>query len=224
MAQLPLDLGFRPALGRDDFLVAPCNADAVAWIDRWPDWPSPALALWGPAGSGKSHLGEVWRARSGAVAIAAEALTTPSVPLLIGNATAAYLDDATQADEEALLHLYNLLAERRGKLLVIAREPPARWGIRLADLRSRLLAVPAIAVEPPDEALLGALLVKLFADRQIKVGQEVIAYMLVQIERSFAAAQEAVEVLDRAALAGRRAITVPLAREALGFNRRPDPD
>ncbi len=224
MAQLPLDLGFRPALGRDDFLVAPCNADAVAWIDRWPGWPSPALALWGAAGSGKSHLGEVWRARSGATAIAAPALTTPTVPQNLGDATAVLLDDATHADEEALLHLYNLVAERQGYMLIVAREPPARWGIRLADLRSRLLAIPAVAVEPPDEALLGALLVKLFSDRQIKVAQDVIAYLLVHLDRSFAAAQDAVAVLDRAALVRRRAVTVPLVREALGFNRRQDPD
>jgi chromosomal replication initiation ATPase DnaA len=215
MTQLPLDLGFRPALGRADFLVAPCNEAAIAWLDRWPAWPSPALALYGPAGSGKTHLGEVWRARSRAASIEPPALTPASVPQLLGAAKAAVVDDADRAGEEALLHLYNLLAERHGHLLVVAREPPSRWGIKLADLRSRLLAAPAVAVAAPDEAVLGAVLVKLFADRQLEIGQEVVAYLLVQIERSFAAAQEAVAALDAASLAEGRAVTVPLARTVL---------
>jgi chromosomal replication initiation ATPase DnaA len=215
MSQLPLDLGFRPALGRADFLIAPCNAVAVAWIDRWPDWPAPALALWGPAGSGKTHLLEVWRARSSAVAIAPRALTSALLPQLLGEARVAAVDDAQSAEEEALLHLYNVLAERQGHLLLAAREPPARWAIRLADLRSRLLAAPAIAVEAPDDALLGALLVKLFADRQLRISEDLIAYLLPRIERSFAAAQEIVAALDAAALAGQRAVTVRLARALL---------
>lgn len=222
MSQLPLDLGFRAALGRADFLLAPCNAAAVAWIDRWPDWPAPALALWGPAASGKTHLLEVWRTRSKAVAIAPASLNSASVPQLLGGARAVAIDDARSADEEALLHLYNLLAERQGSLLLAAREPPARWTIGLADLRSRLLAAPAVAVEPPDDALLGAVLVKLFADRQLRISEEVIAYLLPRIERSFAAAQAIVAALDRAALAGQRGVTVPLARDVLNRDRNPD--
>jgi len=227
MSQLPLDLGFRPALGRADFLIAPCNAAAIAWIDRWPEWPAPALALWGPAGSGKTHLLEVWRARSNAVAIAPRALTSAAVPQLLGEACAVAIDEAQSGDEEALLHLYNVLAERKGHLLLAAREPPARWTIRLADLRSRLLAAPAVAVEAPDDALLGAVLVKLFADRQLRISEDLIPYLLPRIERSFAAAQEIVAALDAAALADRRAVTVRLARALLNkdwLNRTRDPD
>lgn len=222
MSQLPLNLGFRPALGRADFLIAPCNAAAIAWIDRWPEWPAPAFALWGPAASGKTHLLEVWRARSHAVAIAPQALSSTTLPQLLGAARAAAIDDAQSADEEALLHLYNVLAERQGHLLLAAREPPARWTIRLADLRSRLLAAPAVAVEAPDDALLGAVLVKLFADRQLRISEDLIAYLLPRIERSFAAAQAIVAALDAAALAGQRAITVRLARDILNRDRDPD--
>jgi DnaA regulatory inactivator Hda len=222
MSQLPLDLGFRPALGRADFLIAPCNAAAVAWIDRWPKWPAPALALWGPAGSGKTHLLEVWRARAQAVAIAPHDLTSALVPTLLGESCAVAIDDAASSDEEALLHLYNMLAERQGHLLLASREPPARWTIRLADLRSRLLAAPAVAVEAPDDALLGAVLVKLFADRQLRISEDLIPYLLPRIERSFAAAQDIVAALDQAALAGQRAITVRLARDILNQDQNPD--
>ena len=216
-AQLPLELGHRPALGRADFLLASCNADAVAWLDRWPDWPGPALALYGPPGSGKSHLGRVFAAQSGARVLDAAALATDRIPASLGDARAATVDDAERASEEPLLHLYNLLAERRGHLLVIAREPPARWAIALADLRSRLIAAPAVALRDPDDALIGALLVKLFADRQLAVGNELVQYLVPRLERSFAAAAAAVAALDRAALAEQRPITVPLARRVLSF-------
>jgi chromosomal replication initiation ATPase DnaA len=217
MAQLPLDLGHRPALGRADFLVAPSNAAAVAWLDRWPLWPAPALALHGPPGSGKTHLAHVFAARAGAAFIDPEALATPRVPALLGASGAAIVDDAERAAAEPLLHLYNLLAERSGHLLLVASEAPARWPTTLADLRSRLVASPAVEVAPPDEALLAALVVKLFADRQVAVGEEVVEYLMPRLERSFAAVQRAVAALDRAALAERRRITVPLARRVLGL-------
>ena len=154
-SQLPLDLGHkRPSLDRVDFLVAPCNEAAVAWLDRWPDWPAPALVLYGPEASGKSHLARVWAARSGAVAIDPRALTTAAVPELLGAARAAVIDDVERAGEEPLLHFFNLIAERGGHLLVIARDAPARAGIALDDLRSRLVACPTVAVAAPDEALL----------------------------------------------------------------------
>jgi chromosomal replication initiation ATPase DnaA len=215
MTQLGLDLGHRPALGRTDFLVAPSNAEAVAWLDRWPDWPAPALALWGPAGSGKSHLAHVFAARAGAALLEPASLATERVPSLLAGAPAAVVDDAERAAAEPLLHLYNLLAERQGHLLIVSRDPPARWPIALADLRSRLVAAPAVAVAAPDEALIGALLVKLFADRQLAVGEEVLAYLSLHLERSFAAVQRAVALLDAAALAEHRRITVPLARRVL---------
>jgi DnaA regulatory inactivator Hda len=216
--QLPLDLGHRPALGRADFLVAPSNAAAVAWLDRWPLWPAPALALYGPKGSGKTHLAHVFAARAGARFIDPAALATERVPTLLGEARAAIVDDATTAAAEPLLHLYNVLAEQQGHLLLAAREPPAHWAIALPDLRSRLLACPAVALSPPDEALIGALLVKLFADRQLAVGDDIVTYLTLRLERSFDAVLQAVATLDQAALAERRRITVPLARRVLGFD------
>jgi chromosomal replication initiation ATPase DnaA len=212
--QLALDLGHRPALGREDFLLAPSNADAVAWLDRWPDWPAPALAIYGPEGSGKTHLAQVWRARSGASLLAAAALSAAAVPALA--AQPVVIEDADRGvDERALLHLYNLLAERRLHLLLTGRRAPARWPLGLADLRSRLNAAPAAALAPPDESLVGAVLVKLLADRQLRVGDEVVGFLLARLERSFAAAQRIVAALDRAALAQRSNITVPLARQVL---------
>ena len=214
-AQLVLALEHRPALGIEDFLVASCNAEAVASIDRWPAWPAPALVLHGPPGSGKTHLAHVWRGRSDAVAF------DPARPDHGAAHGAVLVDDADRlADEEALLHLYNLVASGGGSLLITAATPPARWPLRLADLRSRLVAAPTVAILPPDDALLGAVLAKQFRDRQLSVADDVIGYVVPRMERSFAAARALAAALDRAALARRRSITVPLARSVLEAGER----
>ena len=215
-AQLSFDFDVRPAMGQEDFLVAPCNEDAVAWIDSWPGWPAPAICIYGPPGCGKTHLANVWRARSRAVDIAAGGLDRRNVADLLGDADACVVEDADAgADETALLHLFNLLVERRGHLLLTGRRPPARWDIGLDDLRSRLLAVPAVAIGAPDEGLFGAIMIKMFADRQIQVPHDVLMYLVMRIERSFASARRVVEELDRAALSAHRRLTVPLARQVL---------
>ena len=214
--QLALDLSVRPALGREDFLVAPINREAVAWIDRWPDWPAPALALVGPPGCGKTHLIHVWRGRSDAALLAADAVAGWTPDDFTHSAPACIVEHADRVeDEAALLHLYNFIAEGAGTLLLTARTAPARWPTRLADLASRLRAAPVAEIAAPDDAVIEAVLVKLFADRQLRVGPEVVAFLVARMERSFAAARAIVGALDQAAMQANRAITVPLARDVL---------
>ncbi len=215
--QRTFDWGVRPALGHEDFLVAPCNEAAVAWLDRWPEWPGPALVIHGPSRSGKSHLAEVWRRRSGALALEASALAQAATGS--GEGAAALVVDRLGGpiDERALLHAYNGVAERGGHLLLTALTPPALWPLSLPDLVSRLRLAPAVAIGLPDDALLAALMVKLFADRQIALAPEVPAYVVPRIERSFEAVAHLVERLDRAALAEGRPVTVPLVRRVLAL-------
>ncbi len=221
MDQLILDLPVRRAQGRADFLVTESNAEAVAWLDRWPDWPGHALCLYGPMSCGKSHLLHLWCARTNARRISPAQLDDASVPELAAVGAVA-LDDAEVGGEdgkaaEPLLHLYNLLRERGGYLLLAARQPPKQWHIPLADLRSRILAAPAVAIQAPDDPLLVAVMAKMFSDRQVRVGADVLSFLAARIERSFAAAERAVIQLDRASLSGQRPITVPLARAAMAL-------
>ena len=224
-AQLPLDLGHRAALAREDFLVAPSNSLAVAWIDRWPDWPSQALAIYGPAGSGKTHLCQVWRRASGAVEVDVETLRRDEPPAYLGTAEggvrACVVEDVAgvlEAEPEVarrLLHLYNMMLERGGFLLLSDRAAPARWGCPLADLRSRLAGMQAVALGDPDDSLIRAVLWKHFTDRQLIVGPEVVDYLMTRMERSFAAARGVAAALDRVALARKKPVTVALARGVL---------
>lgn len=219
--QLPLDLSGDPSYGRDDFLPAEANAVALAWVERWPDWPGPALALAGPSGSGKTHLLRIWAERAGARLLTTADLSVSAFPAVleaIADATAVALDDAQgvagDADRERqLFHLFNWLRERGGWLVMAAPEPPSRWPVALPDLASRLRTAQVAAIDAPDDALLAAVLVKLFRDRQVQITGDVIDYLIRRMDRSLAAARAVVDAADHQALAQKRPVSVKLLSE-----------
>lgn len=213
-SQLGLGLVLPPSLAEADFLEAAENAEALAWLRRWPDWPGNALLLHGPPGCGKTHLAHVWAARAGARIVVGAGVTVAGVADLAAAALA--VDDADGiVDPAALLHLVNLQRERGYSLLLTASHSAARWPGDLADLTSRLRAMPAAELREPGDDLLAAVMLKLFADRQLPVAAEVIAYLLPRIERSFAAARQWVARIDAAAIAAQRPITLALVRQVL---------
>jgi chromosomal replication initiation ATPase DnaA len=215
--QMPLDLQPRAGYAPEDFRMSDCNRAAAGWIERWPDWGGPLLIVHGPAGSGKTHLGEVWRARSKAVA----GDPAKIADLRAGDIPAFFLDDADRnfigrrEEEEVLFHLYNYAATRNRHILLTAAAPPQEWNIVLPDLKSRLLAAPAVGIGPPDDALMAVVLAKLFSDRQVTVPPEVLSFLLPRIERSFGAARALADRIDRRALAEQRPVTVPFVRALL---------
>jgi chromosomal replication initiation ATPase DnaA len=210
-----LVLSFEPgaSFSRDDFLEGPSNAKALRLVERWPDWPARVVVLVGPEGSGKSHLADIWANKTGARRLSARALDQGGVPGALATGALALENVAEPLDEVALFHLLNLAKEDDASVLLTARRPPALWAIRLPDLASRLRALPVVELAPPDDALLRAVLVKLFVDRQLAVDESLISYLVTRIERSFGAARAAVAVLDREALRQQRPVTRALAAE-----------
>jgi chromosomal replication initiation ATPase DnaA len=219
-AQVPLALGVPEAASRrEDLIVGAANAHALAWIDRWPDWPAPGLVLHGPAGSGKSHLARIWAERAGAGCAAADfdpaSLLRDGVRALLIEDAPGWIAARGPEGERALFHVHNLLQQQGGSLLLTAREPASRWGVSLADLRSRLNALPSVGLSAPDDAMLTAVLAKLFADRQMPPDAEVLRYIVARVERSFEVLAPIVAAIDRAALAAKRPVTLPFARMVL---------
>ncbi|WP_126465273.1 HdaA/DnaA family protein [Candidatus Terasakiella magnetica] len=191
------------------------NAEAVAWLDKWPDWSgAPFVVIYGQPGCGKTHLAEVFRQATGA-----QALKLCQDPYeTMGEASVGVLEDVDRliADHQKdLFHLYNHAKEKGLTLLLSARTAPAQWQITLPDLKTRMGAVPVVEIGQPDDMLMEAVLVKLFSDRQLKVERDVIAFMLLRMERSFEQAIRLVQEIDRRALSEKRKITVPLARSVL---------
>lgn len=217
VTQLVLPLQVRSASGRADFIVAPGNSHAVAFIDSWPGWPAPAAALHGPPASGKSHLAAVWAQKAGARILAASDLRegVPDGALVVEDVG----QEMDQSEVEAPLFA---LLERGAPLLITTQTPPCEWKVALPDLVSRTRALLAFPLWAPDEALLMALAVKLFADRQIQVPENVVMHMVRSLERSPAAVRDFVARADAAALAQKRPINISLIKDLLADQGRLD--
>ena len=212
--QLPLDLGHSTGHSRDELVVSDANRQAVALIDRWPDWPAAVVVLAGPAGSGKSHLASIWSGTANAILLDASKIEgwvegAPLLhPVLIDNADA-------NLDEHGLFHLINAVRGAGTHLLLTSRRFPSAWGIRLPDLASRLKAAATVEILEPDDHLLAAVITKLFADRQIEVEPHVVQFLVRRIERSLSTAIGVVDRLDRVALEQNTRITRTLAAETI---------
>jgi chromosomal replication initiation ATPase DnaA len=215
--QLAFDLPSIEAMTRADFLVAPSNALALQSIEGWQDWPGRKLLLVGPEAAGKTHLVQVWAALADAVILQGEALASTDIAQLSSRAVAVDNADRIGSAEADLFHLHNLVTTA-GALLLTARTPPRDWGLQLPDLVSRMQATPIAQLDAPDDALLSAVLVKLFADRQVAVPPNLIPYLVSRMPRSIGAARALVAALDARALAAGRPITRALAGEILGLD------
>ena len=221
--QLLLDLPHRAASGRDDFLVTESNAAAVRLVDDWPQWPSRVAILVGPEDSGKSHLAQVWQARSGATVEAAQGIGKNRVGDLLATKTLCLEDlSAGHFDEVMLFHDINQAKQESGHVLLTSRQMPHEWQVRLPDLASRLGSFPIVQILAPDDVLLRGVLVKLFSDRQIHVDEALISYILLRMPRSLAAARALVDEIDSRSLREKVEITRIFVGRVMAEHESPD--
>jgi chromosomal replication initiation ATPase DnaA len=216
--QLIFDLPIKTAFGREDFFVTSANTSAVQIVENWPKWPMGKLVLAGPSGAGKSHLAHIWSEMTGGMVIDARALMdvdlqeVSQAALCVENM---HLVAGSEALEAHAFHLHNLAQETGAPLLMTGLGVPASWGIQLADLNSRIQGTSLAELRAPDDALLNALLVKQFSDRQIAIDPKVVNFVLPRMERSFSGVATLVDALDKAALKAVKPISVKLARQIL---------
>jgi chromosomal replication initiation ATPase DnaA len=211
--QLALALDHAESYAREDFLAGPCNESALALIDAWPDWPAHAVTLVGPEGSGKTHLATIWAAAAGARVVSGRSLGEVDLRAALATGALVVEDALHVGDERALFHLINMAREEGAFLLFTARTVPSLWPVAIADVVSRLRAMPVATMQAPDDAMLRGVIVKLAADRQLQLDESVVGYLSNHIERSFAAARAAVIALDREALRQVRPPSRTLAAE-----------
>jgi len=222
--QLSLEFTHNPYMGREDFIVSDCNREAFTMLDKWPDWPFFALCLYGPERCGKTHLSHIF---SDKISLAtnypypiprldASRLTLEMPPQLFERNHCLIIENLNKnINEEAMFHLYNLYRNEGGNILFTARTAPARMTFRLPDLQSRLNIIPSIAISEPDDELLSALIIKLFMDRQIVISLDIVNYIVVNMQRSFAYAHKLVAEIDNISLAYKRAISISIVKEAM---------
>lgn len=204
--QLVFDLPHRAAYGREKFWVAPCNQEAITWIDRYPNWPAHALLIYGPAGSGKTHLASLFCD----TLIQAKDLDANFRPTFQKKMVVENLHELT--DEEALLHLFNFVSEMGGDLLLTSREIP---NFTLPDLQSRLNMISKAEIMMPDESVIRAVAGKAFKDRHILVDDTVLDYLSMHLTRSFSLLQQVIERADKLSLEAGRKITIPFLKQVI---------
>ncbi len=222
--QLPFEFYHRPCLGRDDFMTAACNFEAFRLIDSWPVWTYFAACIYGPEGCGKSHLANIFSDKVSVLEhypykiplIQASDLTMKMPRRLLNTHKCLIVENLNgNINQEAMFNLYNMYRDEGGFILFTAEEAPARINFSLPDLRSRMNIIPSVEIKEPDDGLLSALLIKLFMDRQISISPEQINYILANMQRSFACARKLVAEIDNISLARKRAVSIPIIKEAL---------
>ena len=212
--QYVLDLPIRSARGRHDFIVSKSNEQAILWLDSWPKWPMHGLVVCGPHGSGKTHLGCLWKDQSNAIEV--NGSEVPEVLEIVREnegLLTCFVDDADTANPEPLLHLFNHMYSKGGYLLLTAKKPPAAWQLPLPDLMSRLKSLPISEIGLPDDDLLKGILFKMFDDKQVLVNSDLINFIVSRMNRSYGSALEIVERLNEESLSKKRAITIPFVRD-----------
>ena len=216
--QLTFDLYGEESFNRDDFIISNSNKDALAWIDSWPTWPEnvSGLNIFGAGSSGKTHLANIWKSKANALSITRPLLDLVNLRKLLESHENVLIDNFDSSwKEEPILHLYNLMQEVGGTLVIVSEKPASQIDIKLRDLASRVSTMTTVELKPPDDELIKGVMRKLFKDRQIEVPSEVVNYLTIRMERSFKEVSRMVDRLDKTSLSEKNAITLSLARRIL---------
>jgi len=219
--QLPFNLTPRPAYEREDFFVSASNQDAISWIDKWPDWGTPSvLIIIGEDACGKTHLSKVWQKEASALEIAPNNMEQSVYMIFSKKSPKVTIDDIDSIigdleKEKQLFHIYNIVKENNGSLLLTIRKPVKEYNFLLPDLKSRLMAASAVTILPPDEDLMAIVLTKIFSDKQMFVSQDVIKYIIPRIERSLKAVRDLAEKIDYKSLTDKKSVTITMVKSIL---------
>lgn len=213
--QLIFDLPCYPAIGTEDFFVSKANSLAFEVVQNWANWNDRRVLITGGKGSGKTHLSHVWANLSGAKFIELnnqeqdlsniKTLIIENIDLIISIPTF----------EEKLFHLLNFAKQLDIYVLMTSSVAASRLEVQLLDLSSRLQATEHFPIYPPDDALLSAVLVKQFSDRQINISPSLIEYILKRITRSLSSVSNFVVSLDNLMLKTKKGPSRAMISEVL---------
>jgi len=224
--QLLFDLKKKKIYEKDDFLVSDSNKEAYKLINRWPNWSSRKIIIFGDIGTGKTHLSKIWQKKTSGVnlnlnkfkKIRFDNFFLKKKFFIIENISN-FFDKIKKKDKEHLeknlLHFYNLIEEKKGYLVLTASNSPRFWKISLPDLKSRILSSIAVKIKKPNDELLSSVLVKLFLDKQILIDKEIIKFIVYRSERSFTNLQNIVNRIDKQSLITKKKINISFVKKLI---------
>ena len=224
--QLSFNLKKEKIYEKDDFLVSKSNKEAYKLINKWPDWESRKIIIFGDSGTGKTHLSKIWQKKTSAIIlnlnkfkkIKFDNFFLKKKKFIIENISN-FFDKIKKKDKENLeknlLHFYNLIDEKRGYVVLTASIAPKFWGINLPDLKSRILSSTTVNIKKPDDELLSSVLVKLFIDKQILIDKKIIKFIVYRSERSFTSLQSLVNKIDELSLIKKKKINLNFVKKLI---------
>ena len=213
--QLILKFPSHQAYKKEDFYVSPSNQEAYDFINSWPRWIKKIVNIFGPSGSGKSHLASILKNKTSYLKINSNELNEKiftrykiKEALIIEN-----LDE--KISEKLLFALWNVATQDNKYLMITSKKPIASYKFKLKDLTSRVKSSLIIGIKLPSDDLISAIIAKSFSDKQIKVEKKHIDYIIKRIDRSYEKISQFILTLDKYSLKKRKPFSLKLIKEVL---------
>ena len=213
--QLILKFPTYQAYKKEDFYVSPSNQEAYDFINNWPKWIKRIINIFGPSGSGKSHLASILKNKTSCLKINSKELNE-KIFLKFKTKEALIIENLNEKISEKLLFsLWNIALQDNKYLLITSIKPISSYKFKLTDLISRVKSSLAIGIDLPGDDLISVILAKNFSDKQIKVEKKHIDYIVKRIDRSYEKISQFILTLDKYSLKKGSPFSLKLIKEVL---------
>jgi chromosomal replication initiation ATPase DnaA len=213
--QLILKFPSHQAYKKEDFYVSPSNKEAYDLIEQWPKWIKRTINIFGPTGSGKSHLVSILKSKTTTIQVESSMLEEEifakfktKEALIIEN-----LDE--KVSERLLFSLWNAALQDNKYLLITSKKPINSFNFNLKDLTSRVKSSLVVGINLPSDDLISVIIAKNFSDKQIKVEKKHIDYIIKRIDRSYEKISQFILTLDKYSLKKGSPFALKMIKEVL---------
>ena len=210
-----LDFGISESFDENDYYVSKSNYFAKNIIATWPKWEKKIVNLAGEKFSGKTHLSTIFKKKSDALYLHSGEINDQTLRR-IKLSNCIIIEDIDETFNQNLLYsIFNLVEQDNKYLLISTNKPINTLKFSLPDLVSRLKNCIIANIEPPDDDLIYAIILKSFSDRQIKVDNKIIDYIIKRISRSYSKMHEFIYKIDELSLKKKKSINFKIIKEII---------
>jgi len=215
--QLILKFPSSKAYLKEDFYVSPGNQDAYDFINSWPKWIKRIVNIFGPSGSGKTHLASILKSKTTSLVIQSNEVNEKIISEFKTKEALIIENLNHKVNENILFSIWNLALQDNKYFLITSNESINTHKFKLPDLRSRVNSCLIIGINLPSDELINVIIAKNFSDKQIKVEQKYIDYIIKRIDRSYEKISQFILILDKYSLKKGMPISLKLIKEVLNM-------
>ena len=213
--QLILKFPTQQAYKKEDFYVSPSNQEAYDFINSWPKWIKRIINIFGPSGSGKSHLASMLKSKTSCLWIDSNELNEKTFLKFKTKETLIIENLNEKISEKLLFTLWNIALQDNKYFLITSTKPLNSYKFKMNDLVSRVNSSLIIGISLPSDDLISVILAKNFSDKQIKVEKKHIDYIIKRIDRSYEKISQFILTLDKYSLKKGSPFSLKLVKEVL---------